>query len=338
MRRARMILIAALRLWALGMLLALYLLMRGSQFLENSVAPTGHMRLTATPVLLDPRNPKRTRLGDLDYIGGWIMRANVPQFGGISSLHVVGNHFIGLSDTGALSDWHFDGRGQPHAAQIKPLPTGCLFDGQTKAMRDSESMAFDAPSGKVWVGFEWVSRICRYDSGFTHAEALTVVPQMARWSKVAGPESLLRLPDGRFLSIAEDTPEDKPARPMLVFDRDPTDPRVQVTEMFYDAPDDYSPSDMAQLPDGRIVVLNRVFTPPGHLFRVIVSLMEPFAVKAGAHVKSRVLARFDPPVVNDNFEALAITTEQGVPILWIMSDDNYMDFQRTFLLKFAFRG
>jgi len=94
---------------------------------------------------------------------------------------------------------------------------------------------------------------------------------------------------------------------------------------------------MAQLPDGRIVVLNRTLEPPLHLFRVIVSIIEPFAIKPGGHVHSRVIARFDPPLVTDNYEALAITTEHGVPIFWIMSDDNYMDFQRTYLLKFAFK-
>jgi len=304
MQRLGLVIIAAARYTALGLLLALYALMRGSQYLENGFPPNAHMRLSATPVRLDSADPQRTRLGALEYQGGWILRSDVPQFGGLSSLHVDGDGFTGLSDTGLLATWRFDGHHPPRDAAVKPLPPGCLVNARSKASRDSESMAIDPEHGQAWVGLEGRSRICRYDAGFTRLAAMNIAPQMAHWPVNGGPESMVRLPDGRFIVLCEDVPEGEPARPVLIFDRDPTDPRVRVTQMYYDAPDDFSPSDMARLPDGRLVVLNRVFTPPRHLFRTIVSLIEPFAVKAGAHIKPKVLARFDPPLITYNFEAL----------------------------------
>ncbi len=330
MRRRLLIMMSRLALFGF------MVLMRGSSILENGISPTATMRLTATPVQLDAHDPTRVQVGQLTYEGGWILHADVPQFGGISSLSVEGDHFTGLSDTGAVAMWRFDGRGQPTEAHIKPLPPGCLF-GVDKSDRDSESMVHDMVSGRIWVGLEDRSRVCRYAPDFARVEAMNIVPQMKHWDKNGGPESMVRLSDGRFIIIAEDKPRNEASRPLLIFDRDPTDPAVHVTKMYYDPPDDYSVSDMGQLPDGRIVVLNRTFDAPLYLFRVIVSIIEPFAVKPGGHVKSRVIARFDPPVVTDNYEALTITTEHGVPIFWIMSDDNYMDFQRTYLLKFAFK-
>jgi hypothetical protein len=199
-------------------------------------------------------------------------------------------------------------------------------------------MVHDAGTGRVWVGLEHYNRICRYAPNFARVEAMNIAPQMRHWWKNGGIESMARLPDGRFIVISEDTPRGEPARPILIFDRDPTDPAVNVTKMYYDAPGDYSPSDLACLPDGRLIVLNRTFEPPLHGFRVIVSVIEPFAVKASGHVPSRIIAQFDSPLVTDNYEALAITVEHGLPIIWIMSDDNYMDFQKTYLLKFAFKG
>ncbi len=320
-----------------ALLLCLVLLMRGSSYLENGVAPTSTMRLTAKPIPLDAHNPARTALGELTYLGGWMLHADVPQFGGISSLYTDGTHFIGLSDTGALAMWQFDGYRQPTSSKIRPLPPGCLF-GPDKRDRDSEAMARDPVNGGFWVGFEGASRVCRYAPGFARVEAMALPVQMRGWRLNGGPESMIRLPDGRFVILCEDIPKGESTRPLLIFDRDPTDPAAQVTKMYYDAPDDYSPSDMAQLPDGRLVVLNRTFDPPLHLFRVVVSVIAPFQPKPGAHVSGKVIARFDPPVASDNYEALAITTEHGVSILWIMSDDNYTDFQRTYLLKFAFKG
>ena len=37
----------------------------------------------------------------------------------------------------------------------------------------------------------------------------------------------------------------------------------------------------------------------------------------------------------DELQALSVAEENGRTILWIASDDNFMGFQRTLLLKFA---
>ena len=72
------------------------------------------------------------------------------------------------------------------------------------------------------------------------------------------------------------------------------------------------------------------------LFTATVAIVElPETWAPGAILKARTLARLAPPMLADNFEGMAVTREQGRPILWIISDDNHEFFQRTLLLKFA---
>ena len=47
------------------------------------------------------------------------------------------------------------------------------------------------------------------------------------------------------------------------------------------------------------------------------------------------IARFAPPMLSDNFEGLAATVENGHPIVWLISDDNFMSWQGNYLLKLA---
>jgi hypothetical protein len=56
---------------------------------------------------------------------------------------------------------------------------------------------------------------------------------------------------------------------------------------------------------------------------------------AGSVLTGKEVASFAPPVTTDNYEALSIGQEGGRTILWIASDDNFLQLQRTLLMKFA---
>jgi hypothetical protein len=56
---------------------------------------------------------------------------------------------------------------------------------------------------------------------------------------------------------------------------------------------------------------------------------------AGSVLKGEEIANFAPPVTTDNYEALTVTFEGGRTIVWIASDDNFIDLERTLLMKFA---
>ncbi|MEP6784762.1 MAG: esterase-like activity of phytase family protein [Sphingomonadales bacterium] len=282
-------------------------------------------------VQLDSSDAGRTRVGSLTLIGGWKLSGVSPQFGGWSALHVDGDRFTAIGDAGTVLRFRLTRFGRAVEASIDPLPASC---GQTdeNRTRDSESLTGDGRNW--WVGYESQTRLCRLDHAFRRGEAVYRPPLMAHWRKVGGPESVLRLADGRFLVFAEDPPRGEDMRPLLVFAGDPTDPRTPVTKLTYRPPEGFDPTDAAQLPDGRVLVLNRRFTL-WNLFTSAITIIDPAQFAQGKVAEGPVIARFDRPLISDNFEGLAVTQEGDRTIVWMISDDNQMSWEATYLLKFA---
>lgn len=288
--------------------------------------------ITSTPVLLQADQPSRTRAGKLTLLAGWKLSApHSRQFGGWSALRIQGDRFTAIGDYGSVLRFRLTRFGRATEARIDPLPQGCGRQ-DDKKQRDSEALA--AAPGGWWIGYEYVNRLCRVTPDFAHTVALARPPKMARWSKRAGAETALRLADGRYLVIAEGGATDNAPRPMLVFGGDPADPRVPVTEHRYIPPAGFSPTDAAQLPDGRILVLNRRFEL-ATLFTSVLVAIEPAALERDAPITGTAVARLASPTLHDNFEGLEVTVENGRPIIWMIADDNFMSWQGSYLLKFA---
>lgn len=114
-----------------------------------------------------------------------------------------GDRFTLLSDGGNIVAFTMGADWRPHGVQFQNLPQG-PGTGWEKRDRDTESMAADPATGQIWVGYERYNAIWRYAPGFARAEAQGTPPEMARWPINGGPESLARLPDGRFVTISED--------------------------------------------------------------------------------------------------------------------------------------
>lgn len=259
-------------------------------------------------------------------VRGWTLRSSDSDFGGLSAL-AVGNHgFAVISDTGLLVDL----AGDLSRAHLQSMPRSCVPH-QLKRERDSESLVRDSVTGTLWVGFEYRNMICRIErAGRAQAYA---PPAMARWPKLGGPEAMLRSANGHFLVFAERNIKGGSTTPLLSFDRDPVDPRAIVTAMRYEAPPQYHPSDAAMLPDGRMLVVNRRWAFPLD-FSAIVTLVEPFEFRPGALVRGRPVILLAPPHIADNFEGIAVETRGGRTFIWLVSDDNFLPEQRTYLLEF----
>ena len=289
--------------------------------------------LRAIPVPLDPSDPAHARVGALRYLGGWVLASGDRRFGGISSMTVRGDFVTALSDEGMTIGFRLGPRGPVRDFRIAPLPDG---PGTTadKAHRDSESLQQDAVSGRIWVGFERVNEIWRYAAGMARAEAHAAPPAMRDWPENGGAEAIARLADGRFIVFSEEQPGPNGSTEALLFPGDPTDPAVEPVRFGYYAPAGYRVTDAAQLPDGRVLLLNRRFTIAEGV-SAIVTVADPRAIVADAAWRPREIARLAPPLTVDNMEALAITREHGRTIVWIASDDNFNPLQRTLLLKFS---
>ena len=287
--------------------------------------------ITARAVTIQPDDPSRVRVGSLALVGGWRLESSSRQFGGWSALHVNGDRVVTVSDGGAVLRFRLGRFGHSSEAHIDPLPRGCgpIDD---KHLRDSESLA-GGNGGDWWVGYEWRNAICRISPDFSRAIRVTAPLAMADWPKRRGPETMLRLADGRFLVLAEGSRGGRP-RSLLIFDGDPTDPATKPGRALYRPPVGFDPTDAAQLPDGRILIINRRFGFDT-LFTGVLVTVDPARIVAGATIEGTQIARFEPPVLSDNYEGLSVTVEGGKPIVWMISDDNFMAWQGTYLLKFA---
>ena len=289
-------------------------------------------RLVTTRVPLDPADPARRRVGRLTYLGGVALTSPDPAFGGFSALAVRGDAVTLLSDGGNIVRFRLTGDGTATDVAFGELPAG-PGTGWRKSDRDSESLAVDPGTGTAWVGFENTDAVWRYAPGFARAEAQAMPRAMRRWPANGGAESLARRRDGSFVAIAENPRRaGDPTRAALLFAGDPTGARRPV-RFRYVPPAGYSPSDAAELADGRLLVLNRRLAFPGGFDAVLVAVA-PGALRAGARVRGTPIARLAAPLTHDNFEGVAATVEGGRQIVWLASDDNLTWPQRSLLLKF----
>lgn len=303
----------------------------GSTTATMSPVMAQRLILNAVPVVLDAAKPDRVRVGALTLIGGWQLTSDFRPFGGLSSLNVEGNHVTALGDAGSIVRFRIGRFGHASDASIVPVPRGCGPE-RVKSDRDTESLAHDPVSGSWWIGYEWRNAICRTNRDFTIAQRAARPPAMRDWPRTGGAETILRLNDARVLILAERA-KGTEERPLLIYHGDPTDAATPVDLAHYVPPDGFSPTDAAQLPDGRILILNRSFNLWGLFTAKLVLADQP--VVRGAVLKGRVIATLAPPLIADNFEGLSVTVENGRPIVWMVSDDNFMRWQRTLLLKFA---
>jgi hypothetical protein len=293
----------------------------------------GDTMMRVAPVQLDPAQPDRKQVGALTFLGGIALRSHDPAFGGFSSLSVVGDRFTLLSDGGTFAQFRMSHDWRPRDVRFGNLPDGPGW-GWMKEDRDSESMARDPATGDIWVGFENWNAIWRYSPDFVRAKASAMPRAMADWPYNLGAESLVRLHDGRFLTIAEDNQRDGAVwREALVFGGDPTrDPHI-LFRWAYLPPPGYNPSDATELPNGDILIVNRRFDLPFR-FTTILTVVDRAAIHQGVVVRGRPIAQLVAPLINDNFEGVAVTREGGATILWLVSDDNQSILQRSLLLKF----
>lgn len=290
----------------------------------------GIARIDARPVALDPADPRRRRVGRLAFVGGWHLTSPDPAFGGFSSIAVAGDRVTLLSDGGNLVGFTLGGDSQPRDASFGRLAAGPGI-GWEKRDRDSEAMAV-GDDGVRWVGFESLPAIFRYAAD-GRVTGWTVPRAMRAWSVNGGIETLARLPNGRFVAIAERASgSEKRTRPGLIFARDPVAAPAPAP-FRYVPPPGSSPSDAAALPDGSLLVVNRLFRTPFR-FSAVLTLVPAGAIRPGVEVGGYPLATLDAPLVSDNWEGVAISREGGATIVWLVSDDNESILQRTLLLKF----
>jgi len=295
--------------------------------------PPGPARaeLSVTAVTLDASDPARRRIGALDYLAGWRFTSNSPRFGAISAMHVAGGEVIALNDAGTILRFAVPRRAGREPVQLIPLPRG-PGPATRKSNRDTESLYLDGTW--LWAGFEKYNMIWRYRRADLAAASASRPRLMRRWRVNAGPEAMVRLPDGRFIVFGEGASDRRRTSEAVLFAGDPADPATRAAPLRYLRVPGYRITDAALLPDGRLILLNRRYA----MFEgisAVVTVADISRLRPGGTIAGREIAVLRPPLTVDNMEALSVTVENGRTIVWIASDDNFFPLQQTLLLKFA---
>jgi len=288
--------------------------------------------LTFEALPLPSQDRMAAQLGVFHLEQAWHLRSRTHRFGSFSALLMrPDGEMLALSDSGNFLRFRAPGESQQHS-KIGRLP---LSDGDSKEDRDVESATEDG-SGTIWLGLEGLNAIYRLNPAF-HVERRVRPESMRDWGVNTGPEAMARLADGRFVLLREGFEgwSDR-LHPAVTFAGDPTEnPTGQ--RFLFDGPTGFSPTDMAQMPDGRLLILMRsLIWPMPQRFAGRIAIGDPRTIRPGQPWRVTEVARLSSDLPIDNFEGLAIVPRvDGRLTVWLISDDNYSPLQRTLLWKMS---
>ena len=309
--------------------------------LMMSLTLAGAGPAAAEPVIVEaavkPLNveaPRETRVGRLQWRGTLELTAEDPRFGGYSGLLLGadGRELLAVSDNGTWLRGRlaFDASGRLISfaeAEILPLldGKGAPIGGKDEG-GDAEALARDA-AGRILVSFERDHRILAYDSPESAAVELPTGFDLPPGGN-EGVEALEILPPGDRLLA-------------LVGGREEASGRGLLRENGAWQPLSYRRT-RALMPvaatvgeDGTLYLVERAWSLIGGL-EIRILRLPSHAVVAGAELAPEELAAMKPPLLVDNFEAIAArVARNGETQLILLSDDNFNPIQRTLLSVFA---
>jgi hypothetical protein len=297
--------------------------------------------VSARPIpAFEPRSPEKTRFGKLVFRSGLVLSGSHPRFGGFSGLWrgTDGTDLVAVTDNGfwltakvASRDGRLTGLDQAEIAPIlgasgKPLHRSRYYDTESLCIAD----------GVAYLGVERTHDVLRFDWA---AEGV-----MARARIVAVPREVKRLPDNRGLEAIGVVPAGQPLAGTIVAiaersgaDDEPTLGVILVGRqpgLFQVARHDgFDITDLAFLPDGDMLLLERWYRPlRGVGMRI--RRVPASSLKVGAVLDGPVLIQADLGQEIDNMEGLSVHLDQGKTVLTLIADDNFSFLQRTVMLEF----
>lgn len=300
--------------------------------------------LEQRPVPLYEAMPDETRNGELTYRGGLEISADHPGFGGLSGLWVTPGmtRFVAVSDLGYWFEADMETSGGARLTGLSNARYAPMLDASGrpitgKSQGDAEGLAFDGTD--FLVSFERDHRVWRYAAPDGRA------PVSARPRPVATPGELSSMPNnkglegialvgGQLLLLSEEAIDDAGNISGWI------GPATGITDagrlaLLRKKP--YALTDLAVLPGGDVLTLERRFSPftgPGMQIRRIAG----GSIAPGAVLDGPVIASLMAGATVDNMEGLAaVPMADGGTALFVLSDDNQNAIQRTLLMMFTLR-
>ena len=305
----------------------------------------GDLRIHAQAIDLNPEEPGHTRVGKLEFRAGLCLSSTAPAFGGLSGLSLSpdGKGLTAVSDQGdvllARLLWDGVGRLQGLADAVMHRLRG--LDGQPLSWRpdkreqDAEAVESLA-DGSYLVSFEGNHRVLRYAGLLSRPALFAIPPGIAKAPRNGGLEAMTPLADGRVLVLSEKFRSEKDGGKgkgyyigwLLTADGQ------SLGQVYWPGTENFRPTDLAALPNGDVLLLQRRFTLVGGAGARI-SRIPAARIKAGGLLIDEELAQLTPPMAVDNFEGLAVRRDpRGGWLIYLLSDDNFNPLQRTLLFQF----
>ncbi|MBI1261639.1 MAG: twin-arginine translocation pathway signal [Rhizobiales bacterium] len=335
--------------WTVRLLfcLAAFLLMAALPLQAEETTPPS-IELATHSLTWNSKDPADLSAGEMRFAGGIEISSSDSRFGGWSGLAVSqdGDTLVAISDTGLwlTARMLYDEKGRLSGlvqGVIAPMldQKGKPLEG--KMLGDAESLVIDGDDitrGMAYVSFERAHRIWRYDlskNGFASLpDQLLTQNNFGRLAANGGIESLELLPpkkkggDPRLLAITEDTLD--PRGNIMAFIANGR----KLTRFSLRPNGPYKPTDVARLPYGDLLVLERRFSPLSGV-GMSLRLLKGASLKEGAVLSGTLLADFSQLYAIDNMEGMALRRDdEGTLWLYVISDDNFNPLQRSLLLMF----
>ncbi len=298
------------------------------------------IEIVGKAIPLNPANPEQDTVGGLRYRGGLTLTSSHPRFGGLSSLRLGegGERITFVSDEGSWLTARIVHDERGHLAGLGEAELGPLLDLEGKPLVEKEAADAESlvrlPDGSLIVGFEHEHRLWRYaaPSGRPEGKATAVnpPPELEKAPANGGIEALVAQEKGGLLALTEYWIEGETVRGW-------TNGPERWQPLGYRFSGAFRPSDMARLPSGDTVVLERAYNPDRGIVAVRLRRISRKSVKAGAKLESQLIAELAPPLSVDNFEGIdAVRGKNGETLIYIVSDNNFRTGdQRTLLLMFS---
>lgn len=272
--------------------------------------------------------PSATAAPGWSLAGVWRYSDETREFGGFSALLALEDGRLrAFSDRGSRFTFVEPGTDAPQP-EGTPFTRQAVERGYADDLWDIESTTRDPATGRYWLGFEAVHAIHRYTPA-SEPDGVRLLINEVDWSDNEGAEAMLRLSDGRFMVVPEggDTG--------LLYPSDPVDGASPARFAVRRPASGYAATDLAQLPDGRVLLLMRntvVALPP---FASLLALGPP--PRAGEVWAPEVVLDLNRAIPRENYEGLAVREmADGRVAVWIISDDNLSVMQRTLLARLVF--
>ena len=225
-------------------------------------------------------------------------------------------------------------------ARVGPLvaQSGRRLKGAREVDAEAVRLVEGTPdNGAVLISFERIHRIGRFRVGRHGIEGpahyLKLPAYVRSLHRNRGIESVAQLRAGRYKGATVAFAEGRrDARGHL---RGWLIRRGRSQNIFLRAMAGFDITDMAGLPDGGLIVLERRFRWSEGI-KMRVRRITAGEIRPGAVMKGKVLFEADHKYNIDNMEGIAVhRTAGGEIILTLISDDNFRFFQRTLLMRFA---